>query len=65
MPQVLPFPAWRYNLKKVCIEDVVAPPYDVVTQEEIKFYKEKAHTTSFTLSYLIAMKKQGSSWIGG
>ncbi len=49
MPKVLPFRAWKYNSKKVKLEDVVAPPYDVVTEEEVKEFKEKSPYNIFHL----------------
>ena len=49
MPQVLPFSAWRYNQNLVKIEDVVAPPYDVVTEEEISYFKKKSPYNIFHL----------------
>jgi len=29
-----PFQAWRYDLKRVSIQDVIAPPYDVISPQE-------------------------------
>lgn len=49
MPKVLPLPGWRYNLEKVSIENVVAPPYDVVSPEEVEFYKKKSPYNIFHL----------------
>ena len=34
MATVIPFQAWRYNLERVRIDRVVAPPYDVISREE-------------------------------
>ena len=49
MPQILPFSAWRYNPDKISIEDVIAPPYDVVSEKEIKYFKEKSPYNIFHL----------------
>ncbi len=49
MSKVLPFPGWRYNTEKIDIEDVVAPPYDVVSQKEVEFYKNKSPYNIFHL----------------
>ena len=49
MPECLPFCAWRYNQEKVRIEDVVAPPYDIVSEEEIKKFKNKSPYNIFHL----------------
>lgn len=49
MPECLPFCAWRYNQEKVKIEDVVAPPYDIVSEEEIKKFKNKSPYNIFHL----------------
>ncbi len=49
MPEVLGFKGWRYNSEKVNINDVIAPPYDVVSEEEIKYYKSKSNYNIFHL----------------
>lgn len=38
MAVVKPFRAWYYNSKKVSIERVIAPPYDVISAEEEKIF---------------------------
>jgi len=67
MPEVRPFSPWMYNLSLVDIKDVVAPPYDVVSKEEVEFYKKKSPYNVFHLelpeSYEAA-KKTLSDWIG-
>jgi len=49
MPECLPFLGWRYNSQKVNIEAVVAPPYDVVTEEEKVLYWKKSPYNIFHL----------------
>lgn len=49
MPECLPFCGWLYNLEKVRPEEVLAPPYDVVSPEEIEFYKRKSPYNIFHL----------------
>lgn len=49
MPECLPFCGWLYNLEKVRPEEVLAPPYDVVSPEEIEFYKKKSPYNIFHL----------------
>jgi uncharacterized protein (DUF1015 family) len=49
MPECLPFCAWRYNSEKVNIEEVVAPPYDVVSEKEIEYFKAKSSYNIFHL----------------
>lgn len=49
MPECLPFCAWRYNPEKVKIEEVVAPPYDIVSEEEVKYFKAKSPYNIFHL----------------
>lgn len=49
MPECLPFCAWRYNQKKVNIKKVIAPPYDVVSEEEIREFKNKSPYNIFHL----------------
>ncbi|NPA48515.1 MAG: DUF1015 domain-containing protein [Thermodesulfobacteria bacterium] len=49
MVEIKPFHGWRYNPKRVRLEDVLAPPYDVVTPEEQKFYLEKSPYNVFHL----------------
>ena len=34
MPEIKPFPALRYNAKKVQLDEVVAPPYDVISEQQ-------------------------------
>ncbi len=41
MPEVQPFYGWRYNPSRVDLSRVVAPPYDVVSPEEIAGYLSK------------------------
>ena len=44
MPQFLPFVATRYNPSKVRIENVVAPPYDVISEEyRDRLYERDPH----------------------
>ncbi len=66
MPRSLPFCAWRYNTTKVNIEDVIAPQYDVVSQEEVNHFKNKSPYNIFHLelpeSYQRA-KELLNSWI--
>ena len=39
MPEILPFRGYRYDLSRVDIQDVVAPPYDVISpQQQSQFY---------------------------
>ena len=38
MAVVKPFRAWHYNSKKVSIERVIAPPYDIISAEEEKTF---------------------------
>ena len=35
MPRFEPFPAVRYNLDRVILDDVVAPPYDVLSESDL------------------------------
>lgn len=49
MPECLPFCGWRYNPSKVKIEDVIAPPYDIVSEEEIEYFKNKSSYNIFHL----------------
>jgi uncharacterized protein (DUF1015 family) len=49
MPECLPFCAWRYNPEKVKIEEVVAPPYDIVSEREIEEFKNKSPYNIFHL----------------
>lgn len=49
MPECLPFCGWLYNLEKVKLSEVLAPPYDVVTSEEITEYKKKSPYNIFHL----------------
>ncbi len=35
MPRFEPFPAVRYNLDRVVLDDVVAPPYDVLSESDL------------------------------
>ncbi len=57
MPECLPFCAWRYNPLKVRIEEVVAPPYDVVSEDEVEYYKNKSSYNIFHLELSINSKK--------
>ncbi|MBX6422109.1 DUF1015 domain-containing protein [Thermosulfurimonas sp. F29] len=41
MPDVCPFYGWRYNPERVNLSRVVAPPYDVVSPEEVFQYLAK------------------------
>ncbi|WP_022852877.1 DUF1015 domain-containing protein [Thermodesulfatator atlanticus] len=41
MNEIKPFYGWRYNSKKVPLEEVLAPPYDVVSPEEHRAYLQK------------------------
>ena len=49
MPECLPFCAWRYNSEKVKIEEVVAPPYDIVSEREMEEFKNKSPYNIFHL----------------
>lgn len=49
MPECRPFQGYLYNLEKVSIHEVLAPPYDVVTPEEIRSYKSKSPFNIFHL----------------
>lgn len=49
MPECLPFCGWRYNPSRVKIEDVIAPPYDIVSEEEIEYFKNKSSYNIFHL----------------
>ncbi|MCS7150132.1 MAG: DUF1015 domain-containing protein [Caldimicrobium sp.] len=49
MPECRPFQGYLYNLGKVSIHEVLAPPYDVVTPEEIRSYKNKSPFNIFHL----------------
>ncbi len=49
MPECLPFCGWLYNLEKVRLSEVLAPPYDVVTSEEVAEYKKKSPYNIFHL----------------
>ena len=57
MPECLPFCAWRYNPKKVKMEEVVAPPYDIVSEKEIKEFKNKSCYNIFHLELPESYKK--------
>ncbi|MCD6548263.1 MAG: DUF1015 domain-containing protein [Thermodesulfobacterium sp.] len=66
MPECLPFCAWRYNPEKVKIEEVVAPPYDIVSEEEIRKFKIKSSYNIFHLELPEDYKKAKDlleSWI--
>ncbi len=49
MVEIKPFRGWRYNPERVRLEDVLAPPYDVVTPEEQKLYLQKSPYNVFHL----------------
>ncbi len=49
MIEIKPFFGWRYNLQKVRLEDVLAPPYDVVSQEEREQYLQRSLYNIFHL----------------
>lgn len=49
MPECLPFCGWLYNLEKVRLSEVLAPPYDVVSPEEIAHFKGKSPYNIFHL----------------
>ncbi len=49
MPECLPFCGWLYNLEKVRLSEVLAPPYDVVSPEEITQFKGKSPYNIFHL----------------
>ncbi|MFN3504615.1 MAG: DUF1015 family protein [Caldimicrobium sp.] len=49
MPKCLPFNGFLYNPEKVNFEDVLAPPYDVVSEEEIAHFKKKSPYNIFHL----------------
>ena len=39
MPEIRPFKGVLYNPERVRIEDVVAPPYDVIPPQEQEIYR--------------------------
>ena len=41
MPEFKPFYGWRYHPERVDISRTVAPPYDVVNEDEIRFYLKR------------------------
>ncbi len=41
MPEVRPFYGWRYHPERVDLRKVVAPPYDVVSPEEVLEYLQR------------------------
>ncbi|AEH44798.1 Uncharacterized conserved protein UCP033563 [Thermodesulfatator indicus DSM 15286] len=49
MNEIKPFYGWRYNTEKVSLEDVLAPPYDVVSAEEQENYLKKSPYNIFHL----------------
>ncbi|MFN3406221.1 MAG: DUF1015 family protein [Caldimicrobium sp.] len=49
MPKCLPFNGFLYNPEKVKFEDVLAPPYDIVSEEEIAHFKKKSPYNIFHL----------------
>ncbi len=49
MPECSPFCGWRYNPEKVEIEKIVAPPYDVVSEEEKLYYQNLSSYNVFHL----------------
>ncbi len=57
MPNCRPFKGWLYNTKKILLNEVLAPPYDVVTSEEIKSYKEKSPYNIFHLELPETLEK--------
>ncbi len=45
MADFRPFRAWRYNPEKVDFQQVIAPPYDVISEEaQEKFYRRSPHS---------------------
>ena len=43
MAKVFPFKGWRYNEDNINLfEDVIVPPYDVITREEQEEYYNKS-----------------------
>lgn len=66
MPKCLPFCGWRYNPKNVEIKEVVAPPYDVVTEEEKRYYKNLSPYNIFHLELpedINLVKNHVKTWI--
>lgn len=49
MPECSPFCGWRYNPEKVEIKNIVAPPYDVVSEEEKLYYQNLSPYNVFHL----------------
>ncbi|MFN3920815.1 MAG: DUF1015 family protein [Caldimicrobium sp.] len=49
MPECHPFCGWLYNPEKVRFEEVFAPPYDIVSEEEIRYFKQKSPYNIFHL----------------
>ncbi len=49
MVEIKPFHGWRYNPERVRLEDVLAPPYDVVSPEEQRLYLTKSPYNVFHL----------------
>ncbi len=44
MAQILPFRGVLYNISKVSVEDVFAPPYDIITPEfQEELYKRSPY----------------------
>jgi uncharacterized protein (DUF1015 family) len=44
MPEILPFRGYRYDLSRVDIQDVVAPPYDVISpQQQAQLYDKSPY----------------------
>lgn len=57
MPECLAFRGFLYNQAKVNINEVLAPPYDIVTQEEIEAYKKKSPYNIFHLELPDTLEK--------
>lgn len=49
LPRCLPFCGWLFNSEKVKFEEVLAPPYDIVSEEELNIYKQKSPYNIFHL----------------
>lgn len=66
MPVCSPFCGWRYNPEKVEIEKIVAPPYDIVSEEEKLYYKSLSPYNIFHLELpqnYVKAKELVQKWI--
>ena len=52
MAKISAFKGWRYNTDNISnIEDVIVPPYDVITPEEQEGYYNKSPHNYIPVSY--------------